>query len=122
VPPQDHASGAQRPLYVYRTAYPATVTSIRGDTWHPDNLEGSPEQKALWGKESTVEGYIPEVIMHITYVYILHYVVVVVIIVMDIVLVVAVVVSDDLILHEIYDSSVGIITIRSMRIDSTLLC
>jgi hypothetical protein len=63
VPPKDWPAGTKRPLYVYRTAYPATVTSIRGDTWHPDNLEGSPEQKALWGKESTVEGYIPEVII-----------------------------------------------------------
>ena len=50
-----------RPLHLFRGEYPMIVSKKRGSTWHPDNLEGTPEQKKLWGKESEVTGYIPEV-------------------------------------------------------------
>jgi dipeptidase len=50
-----------RPLYLYKGDYPGTITSRRGHTWHPDNLEGTPEQLAAWGKESAITGYIPQV-------------------------------------------------------------
>ena len=61
VPAQDWPEGTMRPLYVYHGAYPSVVSANRGATWHPDNLEGSPEQIAAWGKESTITGYIPQV-------------------------------------------------------------
>lgn len=61
VPAMDHAEGAMRPLYLYKGDYPGTVTSRRGHTWHPDNLEGTPEQLAAWGKESVITGYVPQV-------------------------------------------------------------
>ncbi len=61
VPARDHEEGATRPLYLYKGSYPATITSDRGVTWHPDNLEGSKEQLAAWGTESVITGRIPEV-------------------------------------------------------------
>ena len=61
VPAQDWPAGSQRPLYVYRGEYPATISKVRGSTWDPSNLEGTPEQLALWGEESQITGYIPQV-------------------------------------------------------------
>ena len=50
-----------RPLYLYKGTYPATITSVRGTTWHPDNLEGTQEQLEAWGLESPITGHIPQV-------------------------------------------------------------
>jgi hypothetical protein len=50
-----------RPLYLYKGTYPATITSVRGTTWHPDNLEGTQEQLEAWGQESPITGHIPQV-------------------------------------------------------------
>ncbi len=61
IPPQDWPEGSMRPLYAIRGPYPNTVSPNRGKTWHPDNLEGTPEQLAAWGKESSVTGYVPQV-------------------------------------------------------------
>lgn len=61
VPARDWPKGSMRPLYLFRGEYPMIVTKNRGTTWHPDNLEGTHEQKKAWGKESEVTGYIPEV-------------------------------------------------------------
>ena len=61
VPAADWPEDALRPLYEYKGAYPATITSIRGKTWHPDNVEGTKDQISAWGKESPITGYIPEV-------------------------------------------------------------
>ncbi|RYY71571.1 hypothetical protein EON63_21600 [archaeon] len=61
VPPKDWPAGSMRPLYVYKSDYPATVSPHRGATWHPSNLEGTPEQLAAWGEESVITGYIPQV-------------------------------------------------------------
>ena len=63
VPARDWAPGSMRPLYVYKNNYPATITSERGATWHPSNLEGTAEQLAAWGTESVVLDYIPQVRM-----------------------------------------------------------
>ena len=57
----DWEEGAMRPLYLYKGNYPSTNTSLRGVTWHPDNLEGTDEQIAAWGVESPTTGYIPQV-------------------------------------------------------------
>jgi dipeptidase len=46
---------------MYKDQYPSVVSVNRGTTWHPDNLQGNKEQKAAWGSESTVSGYIPQV-------------------------------------------------------------
>jgi hypothetical protein len=61
VPAQDHPAGSMRALYEYKGDYPATIASDRGTTWHPDNLEGTVEQKTAWGTVSKITGYIPEV-------------------------------------------------------------
>lgn len=61
VPAQDWPANSVRPLYLYKGNYPALVTSRRGATWHPDNLEGTREQLKAWGKESPITGYIPQV-------------------------------------------------------------
>jgi hypothetical protein len=61
VPSSDWTEGSPRPLYLYKGNYPATVTSSRGSTWHPKNLEGSKEQLEQWGLESIITGYIPQV-------------------------------------------------------------
>jgi hypothetical protein len=61
VPAADHPPGAMRALYEYKGDYPATIVSDRGTTWHPDNLEGTVEQKTAWGTVSKITGYIPEV-------------------------------------------------------------
>ena len=53
--------GSRRPLYLYKGNYPSTVTTLRGSTWHPNNLEGTQEQLAAWGQESMITGYIPQV-------------------------------------------------------------
>jgi hypothetical protein len=66
VPAKDWPPGSLRPLYVYRGEYPATISSLRGETWDPQNLEGSPEQIANWGKESLITGYIPQVNFNIS--------------------------------------------------------
>lgn len=50
-----------RPLYVYHGNYPSVISAHRGATWHPSNLEGTPEQLAAWGTESVITGYIPQV-------------------------------------------------------------
>lgn len=60
-PAADHKEGSVRKLYVYKGNYPSTIASDRGSTWHPDNLEGTAEQLALWGKESVSTGSIPQV-------------------------------------------------------------
>ena len=57
----DWPADSLRPLYQYKGAYPSTISSSRGKTWHPDNLEGTDEQKAEWGVESPITGYIPQV-------------------------------------------------------------
>lgn len=63
VPAADWPAGSERTLYQYKGSYPATVTQDRGKTWHPDNLEGSPEQIAEWKEFETslVTGRIPQV-------------------------------------------------------------
>lgn len=61
VPAADWKDGSVRPLYEYRGSYPATVSSERGETWLPRNLEGSAAQLAAWGEESTRTGTIPQV-------------------------------------------------------------
>lgn len=61
VPSRYWAKDTPRPLYIYKGDYPATVSNDRGETWKPSNLEGTPEQLAAWGKESTITGYIPQV-------------------------------------------------------------
>lgn len=61
VPAQDWAEGTMRPLYIYRGAYPSVVSPLRGTTWHPSNLQGSPDQLQAWGYESLITGYIPQV-------------------------------------------------------------
>ena len=57
----DWPPGTMRPLYLYKGNYPSTITTLRGPTWHPNNLEGTPEQLEAWGTESTTTGYIPQV-------------------------------------------------------------
>jgi hypothetical protein len=61
VPAKDWPKGSIRPLYLYRGQYPSTISTLRGATWDPNNLEGTPEQVHAWGKESMTTGYIPEV-------------------------------------------------------------
>lgn len=63
VPSMDWPEGAERALYQYKGSYPALVTKDRGKTWHPDNLEGTPEQIAEWTEyETTLQtGTIPQV-------------------------------------------------------------
>ena len=61
MPAKDWPAGSMRPLYLYRDQYPSTLTSIRGSTWKPENLEGSEEQKVAWGTEHEITGYIPQV-------------------------------------------------------------
>jgi len=61
VPAMDHPPGAVRTLYEYKGDYPATVSSDRGKTWMPENLEGTSTQKELWGDESKITGHIPQV-------------------------------------------------------------
>lgn len=61
MPATDWTAGTKRPLYIYRGPYPAVVSPHRGTTWHPSNLEGTPEQLAAWGQESTITGYVPQV-------------------------------------------------------------
>jgi hypothetical protein len=46
---------------MYRDQYPVVVSTNRGATWQPDNLQGNDLQKAAWGSESPVSGYIPQV-------------------------------------------------------------
>ena len=60
-PAKDWPAGAVRALYQYKNNYPATIASDRGSTWHPDNLEGTEEQKKAWGTESIITGHIPQV-------------------------------------------------------------
>jgi hypothetical protein len=61
VPAMDWPEGTMRPLYRYKNQYPATVSSMRGTTWLPENLQGNEEQITAWGKESPVTAYIPQV-------------------------------------------------------------
>jgi len=61
VPAADHAPGSTRNVYLFKGDYPQTLTSDRGPTWLPSNLEGTPEQKAVWGNQSEVLMTIPEV-------------------------------------------------------------
>ena len=61
MPAMDHPPGTMRPLYLYKGNYPATITTQRGATWHPSNLEGTPEQLEAWGQESLITGHIPQV-------------------------------------------------------------
>lgn len=61
IPAQDWPEGSMRPLYSIRGPYPNTVSPNRGKTWHPSNLEGTSEQLAAWGTESSVTGYVPQV-------------------------------------------------------------
>jgi len=57
----DHEEGSRRNLHLYKGNYPGLIASTRGKTWHPDNLEGTPEQIESWGVESVVTGDIPQV-------------------------------------------------------------
>lgn len=61
VPARDWPVGSKRPLYLYKGSYPVNIMSDRGDTWLPSNLEGSPEQLAVWNEPTPVTGYIPQV-------------------------------------------------------------
>lgn len=61
VPARDWPEGSMRPIYRYKGNYPSTISSDRGDTWLPSNLEGSDHQLKLWGNESVIEYYIPQV-------------------------------------------------------------
>jgi hypothetical protein len=60
-PAMDWEPHSTRPLYLYKGNYPATITTTRGTTWHPKNLEGTPEQLEAWGQESLITGHIPQV-------------------------------------------------------------
>jgi hypothetical protein len=73
VPAKDWPAGSKRPLYLYKGDYPSTISMDRGNTWHPDNLEGSNKQKELWGNESVITGYIPQVILFSYYIYLFIY-------------------------------------------------
>lgn len=57
----DWPVGALRPIYRYKNTYPSTVALNRGSTWHPSNLQGTPEQLQFWGNESIILHYIPQV-------------------------------------------------------------
>jgi hypothetical protein len=61
VPAQGWPNGTKRPSYLYRGNYPSTISKDRGETWHPDNLEGTSDQLAQWGDESVITGYVPQV-------------------------------------------------------------
>ena len=61
VPARDWPAGSKRPLYLYKGNYPVNIMSDRGDTWLPSNLEGSPEQLAVWNDPTPVTGFIPQV-------------------------------------------------------------
>jgi dipeptidase len=61
VPAKDWPKGSVRPLYLYKGDYPSTVSSNRGETWKPSNLQGNAEQLAAWGEESVITGHIPQV-------------------------------------------------------------
>jgi dipeptidase len=61
VPAMDWPRGSMRPLYLYRGSYPSTVSQHRGNTWKPENLQGTPEQLKSWGTSSQITGYIPQV-------------------------------------------------------------
>lgn len=61
----DWEAGTMRPLYLYKGNYPSTITTLRGVTWHPNNLEGTEEQLASWGTESQITGYIPQATLQI---------------------------------------------------------
>ena len=61
VPAQDWPEGAMRDTYEYKNNYPGTVTTDRGETWHPSNLEGTPNQISAWGVKSTLTGQVPQV-------------------------------------------------------------
>lgn len=62
VPAKDWPAGSKRPLYIYKGNYPSLITTTRGATWLPNNLEGTPDQIKAWGTESIITGYIPQVI------------------------------------------------------------
>ena len=61
VPAKDYKKESKRPLYLYKGNYPSTVSSERGPTWLPSNLEGSKEQLEIWKKESLTTGFIDQV-------------------------------------------------------------
>ena len=62
VPAMDWEEGAERPLVLFKdSGYPGFVNSNRGKTWHPDNLEGTPEQIEAWKENVGTTGSIPQV-------------------------------------------------------------
>lgn len=61
VPARDWPTGSTRPLYVYRENYPNQVSTERGATWQPDNLQGSSDQVAFWRAHNITTGFIPQV-------------------------------------------------------------
>lgn len=61
IPARDWSEGSLRPLYLLKYSYPATVSHVRGDAWLPHDLDGTPEQLKVWGNESVITGYIPQV-------------------------------------------------------------
>lgn len=61
VPAKDWPAGTDRPIYLYRSDYPALVAQNRGTTWLPSNLEGTPSQIKSWGNESKIIDHIPQV-------------------------------------------------------------
>ncbi len=61
IPSRDWPEGSLRPLYLLKYNYPATISTVRGDAWLPNDLDGSLEQLKAWGNESTITGFIPQV-------------------------------------------------------------
>ncbi len=63
VPARDWPKGAQRPVYLFASAYPRRVQVGRSETWEPDNLDDSLPQADAWTRPgfSKVLGHIPQV-------------------------------------------------------------
>ena len=62
VPAMDWEEGSERTIVLYKdVGYPGFVDSNRGKTWHPDNLEGTPEQIEAWKANTGSTGSIPQV-------------------------------------------------------------
>jgi hypothetical protein len=69
VPARDWPAGSMRPLYLLRSTYPSQISSDRGETWKPENLEGTAEQLQAWTTDGTftqVTGFVPQVSMPIS--------------------------------------------------------
>jgi len=63
VPARDWPAGAQRPIYLFASAYPRRVQEGRSPTWEPANLDSSLPQAPAWKRKgfSQIIGHIPQV-------------------------------------------------------------